>query len=73
MKTRLHLRLEAKAAEVRKIAVESILNGLCDDFAQYKYWTGYLKGIDDVIALLDSIEREDSDGFHSNRQENSRS
>ena len=59
MKTKLHVRLEVKIAEVRKIAVESILSGLCEDYPQYKYWTGYLKGIEDVIALLDEIERED--------------
>ncbi len=56
-KTKITARLEFKLAETRATIVESIGDGACKDYGEYRYQCGYLRGLDDALTILNEIEK----------------
>lgn len=50
----LHGRLEARRAEMN----EQVANGLAQDWADYKYRIGVIRGLSDAILLCLEVEKE---------------
>lgn len=58
MKTRFHALLEQKINEEIGAKVASVANGSAADYAEYKFWVGYVRGLNAALNLCDEIERE---------------
>ena len=56
-KTKITARLEFRLAETRATILESIADGACTDYPAYRFQCGYLRGIDDALAIMNEIEK----------------
>jgi hypothetical protein len=54
--TRFEKALARRIEEERQIKLEQIGAGV--DVDQYKYWTGYLRGLKDVVALMEEVRKK---------------
>lgn len=57
-RTRFHILLMERIEARIKVVGESVLEGSCKDFDEYKDWVGYVRGLNDALSLCDDIEGE---------------
>lgn len=55
-KTRITNILVSQITERKKVITESIGDGACSDYPHYRDQCGYLRALNDVVAIIDEIE-----------------
>lgn len=61
MKGRFQSALEVKLRDHADEKAASLAAGAAKDYAEYKYWVGYVQGLQACLELCAEIERDDSD------------
>lgn len=54
--TALSVALTKRLAELQQNSYDIVITGRCTDFSEYRYSCGYVKGIQDALALMDDIK-----------------
>ncbi len=57
-RTQLFRKLEARVRDKVKSVGDTILGGAPESYEDYKYWVGYLRGLEDALEIADEIEGE---------------
>jgi len=56
--SRFHTLLKKKIENAMQTRVATLVTGVPEDYAAYKFEVGYLTGLNDVLALCEETDRE---------------